>query len=286
MPDQQTSSPASIRALLKTVAVLFLGALLLKWHAFEPRQETPVSARATAETGEFGGDLTLLKRWHSGPQNESESNHYLDLWSPGALRKLAEVHGLTNNRALFIDSHSRSGYGWSGARHGFYPHQSLLRDGGRTPAFSAKDFAVLLGPTESAKVHNILLAGCNEDASLRPAEFRKHFVNATNITYMTPGKLAYKPMFYQAVTERSAAIRPLYGKLQRTSSETVKSSISATPSADAEPLGYFIADLYLPGATKPFRTQRAGRELLDPTIAQGEMSASTAPPARLSKREL
>jgi len=32
----------------------------------------------------------------------------------------------------------------------------------------------------------------------------------------------------------------------------------------AKALGVFIADLYLPGAWKPYRTQRAGRELLDP----------------------
>lgn len=263
---------------------MLLGGLLIKWLMVEKRQDTPVSARSAAASGEFGGDLSMLKRWHSGPQSEGESNHYLDLWSPGALRKLAEVQGLTNNHALFVDSHSRSGYGWSGTRHGFYPHQSLLGAGNEPPSYSARDFAALLGPTEAAKIHNILLAGCNEDASLRPAEFRKHFINATNITYMMPGKLAYKPMFYQAITEPSSAIRLLYGKTTLRSGEITKASISVTPSEGAKPLGHFIADLFLPGATKPFRTQRAGRELLDPATLAPQMSASTVNAASLSRR--
>lgn len=261
------------------------GGLLIKWLAIERRPETPVAARPSSqkERGEFGGNLSLLKGWHSGPRTDRESNHYLDLWSPGALRTLAEVHGLTNNHALFVDSHSRSGYGWSGTRHGFYPHQSLVRSDDKAPAYSARDIATVIGPTNAAAIHNILLAGCNEDASLRPAEFRKHFVNATNITYMVPGKLAYKPMFYQAITERSAAIRPLYGKTLRTSGDTIKASISVTPSEGAEPLGYYIADLFLPSTAKPFRTQRAGRELLEPFAVERQMSATTAP--SLSKRE-
>lgn len=285
MSEQRTTRSASIRFLLKAIAVLAVGALLTKWLAMERRPETPVAARPTSykEKGEFGGDLSLLKSWYSGPRTDRESNHYLDLWSPGALRTLSEVQGLTNNNALFVDSHSRSGYGWNGTRHGFYPHQSLLRADEKIPAYSARDIATVLGPTNAAAIHNILLAGCNEASSLRPAEFRKYFVNATNITYMSPGKLAYKPMFYQAITERSAAIRPLYGKPLRASDETIKASISVTPSDGAEPLGHYIADLYLPGAKNPFRTQRAGRELLDPLANERQMSAAN--PQGLSKRE-
>lgn len=271
--------------LLKAIGIMILGGLLIKWATLERPQQTTVAARTTKEKGELGSDLALLMGWYSGPKSEVESNHYFDLWNPGALWALAQTQGLTNNRALFIDSHSRAGYGWSGTRHGFYPHQSLVRDLTKAPAYSARDFATALGPEKAAAIHNILLAGCNEDASLRPSEFRKYFVNATNITYMTPGKLAYKPMFYQAITEPSSAIRPLYGKLLPASGGTVKSSISSTPSVGAEPLGYFIANLYLPGGTKPFRTQRAGRELIDPPSLKPQASAAAMNSTGLSRRE-
>jgi hypothetical protein len=193
-----------------------------------------------------------------------ESNHAFDLWSPGALPALLRVHGLTNNRALFIDSHGRAGFLTGGQGYGLYPRDTLLQPGEATPNFSAGDFAAVLGKARAAAVHNIVIAGCNEEGWFRSAEWRRHFVNATNITYMTPGKLSFKPMFYQAMITPSADIEPLYGKVSR-SPERVQCDIHKTPDPGTEPLGAYIADLYLPGARSPFRTQRAGRELLEPT---------------------
>ena len=65
---------------------------------------------ADKERGEFGGDLGFLRRFHVEPQSPSESNHYFDLWSPGALPALARFNGLTNNRALIVDSHGSAGF--------------------------------------------------------------------------------------------------------------------------------------------------------------------------------
>jgi hypothetical protein len=83
---------------------------------------------------------------------------------------------------------------------------------------------------------------------------------------MTPGKLAYKPMFYQAIVTLSSEIKLLFGREGR-GSERSACGVEREPSPGVEPLGAYVADLYLPGARKPFRTQRAGRELLEPERA-------------------
>ena len=259
---------------VKAILVMVVGGLLVKVALQARRPTLPVSARSADEgKGEYGGDLKFLKNFHVGPAVEGESNHYLDMWTPGALPALARTQGLTNNHALFVDSHGRPGFLWHGNGYGFYPKSSLVPQGMEVPNYSAQDLARVLGPESAARIHNIVLAGCNEDGRLRSREFRRHFVNATNITYMTPGKLAFKPMFYQAITTPSPEIRPLYGKLRKTSSNRTESSISVSPSAGAETLGAYIADLYLPGARKPFRTQPAGRELLEPVRPELTVSA-------------
>jgi hypothetical protein len=218
---------------------------------------------AGRERGEFGGDLGFLRRFHVGPQSALESNHYFDLWSPGALPALAKFNGLTNNRALFVDSHGSAGFRWHGRGYGLHPRETLLPRDQETPGFAPADFARVLGRDHAEAIHNIVIAGCNEEGRFRSREWRRHFVNATNITYMTPGKLAYKPMFYQAIVTPSSGIKPLYGKERRGSDRTER-SIERDPSAGAEPLGAYLADLYRAGARKPYRTQAAGRELLEP----------------------
>jgi len=251
-------------SLLKSVLVMVVGGLLVKVALDARRQSLPVAARSVAEgKGEYGGDLKFLKSFHVPPAVEGESNHYFDLWTPGALPALARTHGLTNNNALFVDSHGRAGFLWHGNGYGFFPRRNLVPEGEEVPSYSAKDLAGLLGPEDAARIHNIVLAGCNEEGRLRSREFRRHFINATNITYMMPGKLAFKPMFYQAITIPSSEIRPLYGKLRTTASNRVESSINVTAFEGSEKLGAYVADLYLPGARKPFSTQRAGRELLE-----------------------
>lgn len=215
---------------------------------------------SSAGTGEFGGDLTFLRQHWTRP-GKDESNHYIDLWSSGSLPVLARVNGLTNNRALFVDSHGKARHG---STYAFYPHESLLLPHRPTPYFSARDLALLLGPTEAAEIHNIIIAGCNEEKRFRSQELRRYFVNATNVTYMTPGQLAFKPMFYQAIVLPSSEIKPLYGKLRRAADGRLEAATSDTATRGARPLGTYIADLYLPGARNPFRTRKAGRELLEP----------------------
>ncbi len=223
------------------------------------------SARAVEpDPGDYGGDLNFLRRFHTSTQAPGESNHYIDLWTPGSLSVLARINGLTNNHALFVDSHGKGGCSQRGSGYGFYPNEALLERGQKTPYFSARDLAAVLGREEADQVHNIVLAGCNEERRFRSEEFRRYFVNATNITYMTPGELAFKPMFYQAIVLRSCEIKPLYGKARRTTHGLVECQLADRPAGGAKALGVFIADLYLPGAWKPYRTQRAGWELLDP----------------------
>ena len=96
----------------------------------------------------------------------------------------------------------------------FYPHAALLSLGDATPRFSAADLANLLGPSNSEKIHNIALAGCNEEGALHSSVLRRYFVNATNVIYMEAGRRAYKPMLYQALTRNSDSIKPLYGRLR------------------------------------------------------------------------
>lgn len=250
----------------KAGLLLALGMLTHHLWLDSRKQPSTVSARSSQadQPGEYGGNLNFLRRYWVAPQTEGESNHYLDLWNPGTLAALARVNGLTNNHALFVDSHGKA---WAPKRslrsYAIYPHQSLVAPHEKTPHFSPGDLAELLGPEQAAQIHNIVLAGCNEEGQLRPQEFRRHFVNATNITYMTPGELAFKPMFYQAIVLPSSEIKPLYGRVRRTTSGRVESETSATPARGTKPLGTYIADLYVPGAAGPFATRKAGRELLD-----------------------
>ena len=271
------SESQKAKSLVRAILVMVIGGLLVKW-ALQARKESEsvqVAARSSESksTGEFGADLDFLRKHHVGPRSPVESNHYFDLWSPGSLTSLARVNGLTNNHALFIDSHGRAGFAWNGGRYGIYPHKTLLEAGQPTPAFSARDLATVLGPEASAEIHNIVLAGCNEEGRLRSQEYRPHFVNATNITYMTAGKLAFKPMFYQAITLPSWENRQLHGKTWTATSTRTESSISTVPLEGTEPLGMYVADLYLPGAAKPYRTQKAGRELLEPGLNSGAVSS-------------
>jgi hypothetical protein len=233
-------------------------------EAIEARERHAGVLTSPSSIGEYRGDLDFLRDCHTGPDTEGGSNHYFDLWRPGALPVLARVHGLTNNHALFVDSHGKAGCSHRGSGYGYYPNDAVLDPGQKVSYFSAGDFAAVLGPTATAQIHNIVLAGCNEEGRFRSGEFRRHFINATNITYMSPGELSFKPMFYQAITQPSDEIKPLYGKLRRCDGGRVETEILDRPAPGAQPLGSYVSDLYLPGASKPFRTQKAGRELLDP----------------------
>lgn len=259
-------------ALVKAFTVMVLMGFLAKSGMERGRPALKVNGRSSvapglAPQGEFGGDLALLRQRHEPPQRPGESNHYFDLWNDtSSLSVLARVNGLTNNHALFIDSHGTAEPVLRGRRYGLYPAKSLVSSGGKIPHYSPRDFATVLGRETSAGIHNIVTAGCNVEGLLRSAEFRQHFPNATNVTYMTPGEKAFKPMFYQAIVLPSSEIRVLYGKPSRANCGRDECEIQRVPSPDAHPLGAYIADLYVPGGRKPFRTIRAGRELLDPPL--------------------
>jgi hypothetical protein len=246
-------------------ALALLGLISGKLLEFAPLKML-VSARPHLGDGrgEYGGDLDFLRRHWMAGDAPGESNHYIDLWSPGSLPLFVRLNGLTNNHALFVDSHSKAGCSARGTGFGFYPRVALLEPGAKTPHYSAGDLATVMGPDLAATIHNIVLAGCNEEGRFRSAEFRRHFVNATNITYMEPGKLAFKPMFYQAILLPSAEVKPLYGNPRRVSPERIECDIVDEPRRGTRPLGTYIADLYLPGGRKPYQTRKAGRELLDP----------------------
>ena len=83
---------------------------------------------APAGVGEFGGNLELLSRYCSGPKTKAESNFFIDMWAEQNMASLLRLHGFTNNHALFINSHGRSGPGERGVRFVLYPHASVCRD--------------------------------------------------------------------------------------------------------------------------------------------------------------
>lgn len=257
------------------IALALLGVLTWELVQWAPLR-VPVSARSgdakketggeRPERGDYRGDLAFLREHWQAPTLPGESNHYIDLWNPGEMVRLARANGLTNNHTLFVDSHSKAGLSIRGSGFGFYPRASLVRPGVKTPYYSVRDLASILGSENAASIHNVVLAGCNEEGRFRSAEVRRHFLNATNIVYMEPGQLAFKPMFYQAVVYRSDEIKPLYGKPRRVSADRVECVIVGEPRRGLRPLGVYLADLYLPGAAKPFLTRKAGRELIAPEV--------------------
>lgn len=273
------SESQKIKSFARAILVMVLGGLLIKWALESRRAPVLVSARSEERPGEFGGDLEFLRSHYTGPQSRAESNHYIDLWSPSGLVKLVQQNGLTNNRALFVDSHARSGFSWHGGRYGVYPHRDLLAAGQKTPAYSAKDLASLLGAS-AMEIHNLVLIGCNSEGRLRSQEFRKYFINATNITYMAAGELAFKPMFLQAISRNSSDVEPLHGRIRVVSAYRTEAVISGASMPGFAPLGAYMADLYLPGAKKPFRRQKAGRELLVPASSteRAALEAATVSP--------
>lgn len=250
--------------------------------------------RAVSDThGQYRGDLAFLRQHHAAPQAPGESNHYFDLWNPGLLSAVMRDNGLTNNRCLLVDSHAFTQAGLVKGSHRFYPKANLLQPGQQTPYYSVRDLATVLGATNAGNIHNVVITGCNEEGGFRSQEVRRHFPNATNITYMASGHLAYKPMLYQALLRPSAEFTPLFGTETKHGDRT-ECRIVNKPVTGTKPLGTYVADLYRPGEMKPYRTQLAGRELLDPTAppvgdlalrltrprGQGEKSSSKRSPLK------
>lgn len=222
--------------------------------------------------GEFDADLNYLQKFYTPPQAAGESNHYIDMWDGRKIRQKITAFGLTNNRALFVNSHGKRILTEAGPRYALYPHERLVPAGQDTPYFSPADLARIVGRTHAAGIHNILIAGCNAEGSLNPAEFRKYFINATNVTYMPGGELGYQPMFLQAALSHSSNIRSLYETSRTNELGEVEYHLGNTPAPKATRLSPYVAALFRPGATKPFRTQIAGREILQPPTPSKNLS--------------
>ena len=91
-------------SLAKAILVMVIGGFLVKAALDSHASILPVLPKSNkTPRGEYGGDLDFLRRFHVGPQASNESNHYIDMWSPGTLPALAKANGLTNNRALFVE---------------------------------------------------------------------------------------------------------------------------------------------------------------------------------------
>jgi hypothetical protein len=214
--------------------------------------------------GEFGFDLGLLKKHYVGPESRTSSNHFIDLWSEQNLRSFVVGCRLSNNHALFINSHGKALGTTRGTRYAFYPHEKLRSPIEPTPYFSARDIATVVGHASATTIHNIIISGCNTEGAFDSSELRRWFVNATNITHVAAGELGYQVMFLQTLVSRSSDIRPVYETGAKDSSGKVKYFSENSASQNSTKLSPYIAELFKPGARQPFRIQIAGRELLDP----------------------
>jgi len=228
-----------------------------------PHHPAAVRTPSPAST-EYGYSFEFLRQHYSAPQRSGESNFIVDLWAEQNLSAFVRECKLTNNHALLISSHG--GPASASDRHYcFYPHESLLPRGAKTPQYSAGDMAALLGPQNAASIHVILVSGCNAEGAFNASELRRRFVNATNIIHMPAGELGYQPMFRQILTARSTCIQPIFETRLKNDAGHSEFIMGAKPSPHCTRLGPYVADLFKPGAVAPFRVQTAGRELLAPS---------------------
>jgi len=220
-----------------------------------------IARGADHQTGEFGGDLNLLRSFVMPARSPAESNWFVDMWEGQTLQSILSMHGLTNNHALFVNCHGKR---ISSGRFAFYPHQSLLKPNTAPPYYSAADLATVLGPARVRSVHNLVLAACNAEGALSVKEFRKVFPNATNIVHSAAGELGYQPMFVQAIVNSSWNVRCVYEWREKNDRGEFQYVTGHTPVDGAKRFAAYTAELFRPGSDEPFRVQRAGRELLDP----------------------
>ena len=254
---------AILRKASRSMVPLFVGAAALSLGGAARGETTSSSTRQTAAPKPSRSGWELLEQFHTPPRGPGESNHFIDLWSGLKIRDFARECGLTNNHALIVNSHGRAVGALLGSRYRFYPHDSLLQPRQRRPYFSVADLAHVLGPESASRIHNILIAACNEEGAFNSGELRRHFANATNITHMAAGERGYQPMFLQAMAGWSSQIEPLYERPVRTAGRPLEYQIGSEPKPGATRLSPYVADLFLPGEKEPFQTRIAGREILE-----------------------
>jgi len=121
------------------------------------------------------------------------------------MRVIAPGGGLTNNHALFINSHGKGVKTRHGVRYVFYPHEDV---GARE--FFIEDIAAAVGADNVPKIHNLIISACNTDSSFSAKEVRKCFPNATNIIHSAAGQAGYQEMVFQVLLADSSQIETLY----------------------------------------------------------------------------
>lgn len=275
-----SGSPALGQALVLAwragVGLLGLLAAIQLWAGQTPRLVPLEGAvRVEPQSEDFVRKAQVLRRFYYGPAVQGQSNHYLDLWPGQTLRSLLEAAGLTNNQALFINAHGQAVGQGPTRQFVIYPDASLLRAGEPVPRYTLREIAELLGPA-AASIHNLVVSACNLEGALCSREFRRYFVNATNITYCPAGQVGYQAMFHQALLMCSAQIQPRYAQVDRSASGDLKHRLGTRPRRGTWVVRPYVAELFLPGATEPFRVQVAGRELLQPGSGADQMRPVSA----------
>lgn len=229
----------------------YLGCPLV-WAIFAVMGTWATLAHAQEQRGEFGGDLSVLRRFYTAPDELGDGNHFIDLWGGGRLRQHLVSRNLANNRALIILSHGKGFRFDSAMRYGYYPDSRIWKGDG---FFSAADMGTVLGESRH-EIHNVIIAGCNLEHAIDVGEIRRVFVNATNITHAPGGYNGFELVFRHTLTLDSSEMAALYG-----------ASEDGTLSQCVQRLGFipYIAHLYRAGAREPYAVRIAGRELLAPT---------------------
>src|SRR5258706_3291645 len=245
LPDEHIQSPVARSATF--LVLIFLISLAL-------------TVKATDQRGEFGADLRFLSSFWKPAQTPGESNYFVDMWEAQNLRAILASNGLTNNHTLFVNCHGKR---ISNGRFAFYPHQSLVKAGSLIPYYSVGDLATLVGCDRLPDIHNLVLAACNAEGALSTRELRQFFPHATNIVHCMEGELGYQPMFLQAIINYSWTVKPVYEWSERNEKGELQYVTGHNPVHGAKRLAPYTAELFCPGVDKPFRVQRAGREILD-----------------------
>lgn len=204
---------------------------------------------------EISGACVELKEHLVAPSVKGESNFYLDLWQPPKMRVIAPGSGLTNNHALFINSHGKGIKTKSGRGFVFYPHADIGQG-----EFSIADIAAAVGAENVAKIHNVVISACDTDSAFDAKQVRKHFPNATNIVHSARGQAGYQEMLFQMLLADSSEVETLY----QTRLPDGDFEMTNKPVPGGKKMWPYIATLFRPGKAEPYRIQKAGRELLTP----------------------